>query len=285
MAHQAIIDFTMASGHATEATATKAAHDAGVFFTNGFDLLAANWSVAGILKNEVMAHPENYQSWVNLGSRLAGGHIAGEIGASQVGGGLQFKAISIGSGQLANAFESDAVIRALGKDGSTALAAPCRIVSLGCATMTDMFTGLVKVGINAAIDTGVGLTGLTNDILHGRNANANAQKFGEGLLQYNTGMHSGDVKAAGSDFGNMWGDIFSGGSGSKDGAAFGNDLQKLLYSNNTYMQAAEAAIRGSAGPISNAAQNLAGAIVGVGHTVGNGIVGAANTVAQTFSSY
>ena len=285
MAHVAIIDFTMASAHGTQALAEKAASQASSFFQNGFDLLAANWTVAGIIKNEVIAHPENYQSWVNLGSRLAGSSMATELGSQIIGGKWEYRAINMGSGMLAAAFENDAVIHALGKDQAQTLSSACRIVSLGCSGLTNAFSGVVNIGAGNAITASTALFNTFSDINSGRNASASAQTFGNASLALFTGASATDLRNAGSNFGNMWGHIFTGGDVKGDANNFGNDMQKALYTNNQYMDMVSAQAQASANAIANAGNKLGGAITGVANTVGNGIVSVANTVGQALSSY
>src|SRR5262249_3457437 len=80
MAHTAMIDYAQTAAGGDKAKADKVAHDAVGFFNSGVDLLASGKypnKTAFILKNEVMTHPENYQSWINLGSAMAAGPVLG----------------------------------------------------------------------------------------------------------------------------------------------------------------------------------------------------------------
>ncbi len=276
MAHQAIIDYTMAgavsSSSNPDAQAHASANAAGQFFVNGFDLLAAHWSAAGILKNEVMAHPDNYHAWIDLGSRLAGSKIASDgVGVMF---GKYYTAMSIGGGAMAALFESDAVVHALGKNEAAALAAPCEIGSAGCAGLSAMFSGMVNVGATSGADAAIGLFDVFSDIHSGKNASADAQKFGNNLLQLFSGMQSSDVKNAGVDMAYMF-------TGDKTAAAnFGTDLGNMLYTNNAYMQAAAAAASTAAGSIAHAASNFGSAVVGTALDLGNDLKKAADAMSS-----
>ena len=289
MAHQSIVDYTTtAQGTSkSEEQAKGSANAASAFFSNGFELMAANWKTAGILKNEIIAHPENYKSWVNLGANMMSAEMASNFisGGQATGGGYYFKMVTAGSTLLAAAFESDAVVQALGKDQALALSAPCRILSLGCNALCNMFSGMIAIGGNSAVGASVGLFETFSDISHGRNANESAQKFGNNLLLLVSGAQANDARSAGGNFVNYWSAVGDGHSGNmnKYGDALGADLQHMLYDNNVYMQKAKDELAASARSITNVGQQLGSALSNIGGAIGDTFVTFGKIV--NFSSY
>jgi len=304
MAHLAMLDYTQQTAKDPK-SAESAAKAAAGFFTSGVDLLASGEhpdKTAYILKNEVMAHPENYHSWINVGSSLASGPIVGgllttvfspqsffDAAATGPSPATIFTLVKLSSGLLATAFEQDAVVNAFGKDGAMNLSGPPRMVNTACTALTDMVTGVVTVGATSAVDMSIGIYNTFKDIHEGKNATQSAQSMGNNMLQMFSGIQSYDVKDTSVSFGNMWGDIFTGKDASSNASSFGTGLGNMLYTNNAYMQAAQNSLVASANSIAGTAVSYGNSVAGTATTAWNATAswttGAANTVAHTFSSY
>jgi hypothetical protein len=190
---------------------------------------------------------------------------------------------------VADAFESDAIIQAYGKDGAMSISGPARMVNTACSAVTDMVSGVIKVGATSAVDMSIGIYNTFKDIHEGKNATESAQKMGNNMLQMFSGIQSYDVKDTSVAFGNMWGDIFTGQNASSNASSFGTGLGNILYTNNAYMQAAQTALVDASNSIAKTAVSYGGSVANISTTAWNDTAswttGAANSVANAFKSY
>ena len=301
MAHVAMVDFTRLAAGGDQKKADMYAEKASLFYSTGIDFIAANNKTFGILKNEVLVHPENYESWTSLGTQMvkskvssglingAAGMLGFEAAEGEASFSSQLKLIKISSGLLAQAFEQDAVVNYLGKDGAMLISGPARMLNTGCSAISDMVNGIIKVGATSVIETSNNMYNTFKDIHEGRNATANAQAMGNSMLSLFSGVKAYDVKDTSVAFGNMWGDIFTGKDASGDAQAVGSGLGNMLYTNNSYMQAAQNSLVSASHSVANTAVNFGNSVANVAPTVWSATsswtVGAANTVADAFKSY
>ncbi|HZP78505.1 MAG TPA: hypothetical protein VFB45_20340 [Pseudolabrys sp.] len=282
MAHQATIDYVMLEGVNTVGAALDGVAGVAVSYIQtgidkGWDLATQKIPACGILKNEVIADPTNYQGYIDLYAQIY-------AAAAPTGIGVE---VSLTSKLLTAGFESDAVNHVLGKTAAADCAFPFAMVAAGCTAITQAIAGVADYSMTNIVHTAISLGNVADDLAHGKSATDDATALGNGLLSlYTGGISVSQLTAATSDSDAMWSDIFHHRDASGDAAAFGHDMVSMVIDNpgvkavTTAFENAftSSAVTGPLGVVINQLTSAGNAIASTAESVGSAIASSAESV-------